>query len=259
MNKRPCLFFLGALLLFTGCIKFDHVLTLRPDGSGAMEFKYTIPENSLSQFKTMMKLKDNLTIDKDETFVPFEETDLHRIFLNSSEEQAKKELRTYEEYGITAETVKIQSVHGQRQAHFVIMFDNLAKIARTEIFGEYGFNVTRDKNGDFVLSRPPERILAGRAQSSSSVLSEKDLKGLSPFLSGFHAGIRIVTPSRIITSSAQRKASDNVAVWNFDFDTNPNALTALENQKFEVVFDGTDRGIKIPQVRMRTGLPAESK
>jgi len=242
----------------SACLKFDYVLTLRPDGSGVMEFAYTISESSLSQFKAMMKLKDNLSALTDSPSDPFEASELNKIFLTSSEEQAKKELQRYESFGVKAENVKIKSVQGQRQAHFVLAFDNLAKLAQTEIFMEYGFNVGKDKNGDYVLSRPPERILAGDENVSTS-FTQEEINNLSQFLAGFHVGIRIITPSKIITSSAQRNQSDNVAIWNFDFDSNPNALIALQNQKFEVTFDGSDKKVKIPPVKMHVGQTKASK
>jgi len=241
-----------ALPFTAGCMKLDQALTLRPDGSGVVELKYSMSEETIVQFRAMLDLRDKLMAVQGAQENDSEQSRLHEVFLNASEEQVRNELRKYEKVGVKIDTLKVQSVDGWRQTHMVLLFDSLATLAETEVFKDYGFNLTKNKDGDYLLSRPPESSMAG-ADADNSLLDPDGLKMVTPILAGFHAGFRITVPGRVLSSTAHRKGTQN-AVWNFDFDTDPNALVALQNQAFEVTFDGKDA--KLPQVKLRSSKRA---
>ena len=116
------------VIFLAGCLKLDEALTLRPDGSGVVEVKYSMSEESIIQFRAMMLLKDQLMSVQGGNGVSFEQTEMNRVFLSGSEEQVRTELRRYDKFGVKVDTLKIQSVDGWRQTHLVLLFDSLAKL-----------------------------------------------------------------------------------------------------------------------------------
>ena len=228
------LFLIGACL-FNGCLKLEQVINLRPDGSGSLDLKYNLAESSVNQFRAMLQLRDRLAAARGGSAVSeFEHSLANRVFLNHSEEQVRNYLRTFEPDGIRVDTLRIQSTGGWRQTHLILQFDNLQRALQSDLMRDARLSFRRDRQGDYRLYRPPENT----STNQPLLMNDADIRMLSPMLAGFNVSIRLNVPERIVRSNAHRKDATTVQ-WVFDFDRNPQALTALQNQVFDTTFDGS--------------------
>jgi hypothetical protein len=98
-----------------------------------------------------------------------------------------------------------------------------------------------DSAGNCALARPAETD----GKDKIPPLTEIEIRNLIPLLAGFEVNVKIVTPTPIVSANTPRK-SERTALWTFDFNDNPNAVVDMQNQPFEVVFEG--KGLTLPAV-----------
>lgn len=231
------------LVACSGCIKVDETLTIEKSGSGNLELLYTISEQTVSQMKAMFKLRDQMDAVTGQAYTPAIEDTFQRLFLDPSEDQIKKFLKKYEQFGITIETLKIESRNASRNVTLKLAFTDLARAARADFFPRHGFNLSQTANGTYTFLRTPERDDGGYQIQNLGT----DTAGLlAPVMNGFRVALKVNTPGKIIETNASRKTLYNAA-WIFDFDKDSNAIKTLQNQTMKIVFDG--RGIQLPELR----------
>jgi hypothetical protein len=81
-----------------------------------------------------------------------------------------------------------------------------------------------------------------------------DLALIAPLMTGFSVKFKLEFPGRLIDTNAHSKALYG-ATWNFDFDSDADVLTKLQEQSFRAIFDG--KSLKIPDVKMETDSGAK--
>lgn len=227
-------------MLAQGCVKMDTVLSLRRDGSGTLDISYSVTEEVVDRIKAMQTLHRELTPPEDAAAA----APLYAFF-DPSQERLEAAVRKLEKYGVKAEDLVFENREVSRHVRARLYFEDLAKLAKAPAFQQYGFNLTRNAQGDYVLSRP------SRTRDASADLPYGDpevTRNLGPMLEGFRVDVRIETPGRILDTNASR-SSPTSAMWSFDFARDPAAVAAFRDRDLTVVFDG--RGLSLPLVMPR--------
>ncbi|OGV60058.1 MAG: hypothetical protein A2283_19825 [Lentisphaerae bacterium RIFOXYA12_FULL_48_11] len=231
------------MALMSGCIKVDETLTLEKNGSGNLELIYAIPEQTVSQMKSMFKLREQMDTVLGHAMPRTIEDEFEQVFFDPSEDRIKLLVKKYEKLGITMDTLKVETRNAVRNVTLKVAFADLGEVARADFFPRHGFSLFRNNDDTYTFSRLPdndETILKPRG------IAPESAGLLSPVLSGFRVALKVNTPGKIFESNASRKALYNAA-WIFDFDKDPNAVETLQNQSMKIIFDG--KGSKLPEVR----------
>lgn len=219
-------------VLGSGCLKLDETFTIRPDGSATVELVYAISEPAVSQMKAILKVRDQMaTLSGEPSISP---DDRMELFLNPVEDSMRREIKKYERQGVSIERLKVETRDNWRHVQMKVACKSLTDLAKTDLFAQYGFSLSRDSDGNYTIFRDRE---SRNADSSAGMVDPATLKLMTPVLEGFSAIFRINTPGRILQANAHTKSIRSVS-WEFSFDKDPNAVVALQDQQFKIVFEG---------------------
>jgi hypothetical protein len=245
-RQNHCGFLLA--LVFTvfaaGCIKLDQALIIRDDASGTFEVAYTISEDAVSQARAALKLREQMAGPEQSAGESVDER-LTAIFLNPAEDAIRREIKKYAGLGITLDKLEVKSRESSRYVHMKLSFKNLAEVAKADFFRQNGFSLSKNSSGNYVLLR---EAASKPGNESTSLLPPDAAKLLTPILAGFNVVVNVSVPGKILKTNAHKSAAYS-ATWSFDLDRDPNAFTALQNQQFNIAFDG--RGLNLPQIKLK--------
>ena len=220
----------------------EHTLYLREDGTVTYELKYSISEQAIAQFIAMQKLKERLASARGE-LPPTQEMDpLLQLFLDPDDAQLRKAFEKYKSQGVTLKELDVKTSSSWRHINLKVDISDPAKAAQTDFFKNNGFNLTKNKDGNYIFSREPH---INRPAEIVKAPTEDELRQLIPILNGFKTTIRICVPGTIVTTTAFNNTV-GTASWNFDFDRNPSAIQALQHQAFRIEFKAPDA--KLPEL-----------
>jgi len=228
--------------LLAGCITVDQKITLREDGSGLAELSYSITEQAISQIKAMLKLQKQMAMAAGEAGAADMDEKPHYL-LDPNEGRLRSELKKYESLGITVERLSVDNDKERRRIWIQAAFKDLAEVAKADFFPEYGFSLSRNSAGNYVLYRAARK---GGDEMPVGAMDPATVHMLTPLLSGFRVAVSVILPRAILETTAARP-SQFEAEWVFDFDRDPNALMALQSTDMKIVFDG--EGVKLPRIR----------
>jgi hypothetical protein len=246
MKLPAAWFILPVLLMFgSGCIKMEHSLRLRRDGTAGYSLKYAISEQAIVRFRAMEKLNAQLAESRGEQPPKLEIDPLLRLFIDPDEAAIRKALKQYEHYGIEIKEFEMRTASSWRHVNFKLEINDLKKVAKLPFFIDNGFSLTKDKSGNYVFYREP---YVNRPAEIAKVPSGDDMKQLIPLLSGFKTVVRISVPGNIVSTTAFNNTV-NTASWTFDFDHDPSAVTVMQHQPFKVVFKAPEADL--PQMDYR--------
>ena len=233
-------------LFGSGCLKMEHDLRFKEDGTASYRLKYSISEQAISQLRAMEKLKLDLAKANGEP-PPTEELDpLLQLFLDPEEGAIEAAIKQYEkDGGFKLNNIKVESRSAWRRVDLSIEITDLKAIAQTDFFKAHGFDLTRDKDDHYVFSRDPH---INRPSEVPKAPSDEDIKQLIPLVSGFNTTLKVTTPGRILATTAFRTTL-NTASWVFDFDSEPSAIQSVQRQPFRIVFDS--KKTELPEMRYR--------
>lgn len=234
--NRIILFILTAAvtMITSGCIESEPTLILKKDGSGVLDVEYSIPEQTITTFRAMMKLHEEITTASHESMQSVDA--LTSIFFDPSEDAMRREFEKYTKNHTTIETISVESKQSARRVHLRIAFKNISDLAESDLIKKYRITISRNSSGDYLLTRKKNN------PDSDTTFSHDEQKDLSTMLNGFRVTVRINTPGTIIASNASR-SSRYTAEWDFDYNKDPSALIKLQNQLLEVSFSGEDVNI----------------
>jgi hypothetical protein len=243
---------LALAVLSSGCVKMEQNLILRENGSGSLELNYSIAEQTVGQIDSILKLSRDLESVQGTNAAANVSADLSRLLFSPQKAEILAKLKEYEQFGIVTDKAEIKTRDIRRTVSIKVRFNSLSDLAKTDVFQAYGFSVQKDRNGSYVLSRDPAvQNPAIRPDYSDA----ETARMVTPLLNGFHVSFSISTPGRIIESTGV-SAGPYTTTWLYDFDRNPNAVTALQSQQFRVVFDGA--GLKLPELQVPSGSATQS-
>ena len=235
-----------AVILFTcaSCITLDTELSLNKDGSGTLSMEYAITESSVAQIKGMLALERDLALAAGDPAPTHDENDLIRMMMNPVDTRINDHLKSYSKHGVTLEKIEFRSRESSMQIETILAFNSLEDLSKTDIFQQFGFSLGIDKEGNYVLQRSPHN----RAAESFDPLDSEEAKTLVSLLGGMHITLKIITPGRVLKTTADDRRSFS-AEWRFDFDRDPNILANIQKQYFLVVFEG--EGVDLPPIAPR--------
>lgn len=210
MNKLYLFFScILVLLFFNGCIEFQEYIKIKKDGSALVEFSYSISEKDFaifSSFESILLKSQNLKPARKQ---------LPRIF---DEKSIKNYLKLFQ--GTELITFRTFKKDKRRYAFISLEVKNLSKSLKKGLLGNIIF--VQDKEKNYIIELPLKL-------SKFSFSNKKEL------LKGLNLKLRIETPGKIITSSAQ-KESDHTAVWEI---SEKNVASFFANKKkFYLKFSG---------------------
>jgi hypothetical protein len=225
-----------------GCLKMEHDLRFKEDGTSTYRLKYAISEQAIAQLRAMEKLKGQLAEAAGQP-PPKEEMDpLMLAFLDPDEGVLREAIKAYEKDGVSLKSLDVESRSAWRSVELEIEVADLAKAAQAEFFKAHGFNLTRDKDGRYVFSRDPHINRPGEIPQAPT---EEELRELIPLVAGFNTTVKVTVPGRILATTAFRQTL-YTAAWTFDFDREPAALQAVQRQPFRIVFES--RKAEFPEI-----------
>ena len=244
-NGLALLFSCALFALSSGCIKMEHTIHFRSDGTATYTLAYSISDQAIVQFHAMEKLKNQLALATGEPSPGIEMDPLLHLFLDPDEDAIRAALSKYKEDGMVIKELSVKNGAAKRSVDLKLEFSDLSKIAQTDFFQNNGFNLSKDQKGNYVFSREP---YINRPGEIAKLPSKEEVKQLIPLLSGFKTTIRISVPGNILSTTAFHN-SNSSASWSFDFDHNPGALVELQHQPFRIVFKAPET--KFPEMHYR--------
>jgi hypothetical protein len=236
----------AGLLLASGCVKLEQDLIINSNGGGTIEINYSVPESTTQQVDAMRRLKSDMdaAAGRPSSFVPG--TDFSRLLFNPVLDELRAKLKEYEKNGIAVEKLEVKFKEGRQTVGIRLQFDDLARVARTDFFQLYGFSLTKDPKGNYVIERPPQ---VAEFPAGFRAADPQTAKALKPFIDGFLVALSVRVPdqNKILSTSAAIRGP-YTAGWRFDAERSPDAVMALLRQNFVVVFDG--RNLELPEFRL---------
>ncbi len=228
----------------TGCLKVQETLTINKTGGGKIKIKYAISERAINQLNSMRKLQEQMQKFSGKPITSNEESRYAYMFLMPCEKELRKELESYEPFGVKIKELKVETRNAWRHVDMVVTFNDLKKLSKLEIFKYVGFSLVRNKAGDYVFYKATE---PNPNSNMPDISNERTLRKLSPILSGFQVIFTLKTPGIILKTNADRK-SNNSSMWSFDFDKDPKSILKLQKTKFVTIFSSSR--LDLPEIRV---------
>jgi hypothetical protein len=229
-------------LIVAGCVKVDQTITLNKDGSGTLDMRYGMSEQTIAQLEAMQQMSQGMGGEADvEDESPFE----------FDEAQVREDFESSKPEGIELVSLKSETVGGWKYIDMTISFDDLEALKRTEFFEDSNLSLTRDGEGNYVLTQTSGDDAVGDMGDmggEGEAMQAQMMQQMAAMFAGLCIETSVVVPTRIIDSNATEVAG-NKASWVFDIDQDPAVLTKLENTVMRVVFAG--EGLSLPEVRNR--------
>ena len=242
MKYTRCLLILLMICGAMGCIKAEPVLTIRPDGSGALELDYSISEQASRQFKAMFKLQEQLAAAREEE-VSIDRQCTSFLFIEPDQTRIQKKLEQYKKLGISVQSIKVDTSGTWRTVNLKVSFKSIESLSKTDLFPTFGFTLMKNQAGDYVM----QHVNPNASQVEKPDLSSPaTVKELSSILAGLSVSIKVNTPGQILRTNGQQSMANSVS-WDFDFNRNPSALVDLQTKALIVEFSGKD--LNIPEVK----------
>ena len=223
--------------LIAGCVKVDQTLSLESDGSGTLDLVYGMSEQTVAQMKAMTQsmLAESAT-NKDANTIAMD--------FDYTESEMRNDFEAYEPYGVTLDSMSMETRDGWKYRSLKIRFKTLDGLAKTPWFSDRVFSLSKNEAGNYELVRAAGNNSMNMAPPAESNPNVDEM--VAGMMKGFQAVIRIKTPSPIIESNAE-SASGDTAEWVFDLEKDPKALEKAQTLTMKVVFNG--QGLSIPEFK----------
>lgn len=234
-----------AVALSTGCIDVDQKLVLNADGSGTLDVKYNVPEETVSRVRGMMALSEQLSGVAEAGLPPVPDDEYVKLVFDPDEAALRKKLDSYKPYGIRTDELKVQTVGAVRRVYIKVSFADISKVAKADFFKDYGFSLVKSEKNNYVLyTRSPSQVNLDPGWDFSK---PEVSRSLTPMMAGFRFNVNVKLPGRILKTNAHRQPSPVMAEWTYDFNADPNAVVRLQKEQFSAIFESA--GVMIPQFR----------
>lgn len=220
---RPLLF-LPLLLLGAGCLELDQRITINADGSGEVEFRYTVPERTLP----VLAAGQARVLELQGRTPAADASSPQRLYWFLSEDATRA---WFAGTPLKLESYTATARDGQRLVAILVRATDMRKALNSGLLGD--FKLTRTGAGDYTLAAQlPEPEAAPQATPDA-----QRLKALQDALQGLKIRLRIQTPTPITLTSAANP-SVMQATWDFDPARQPELFS--RPPKIEVTFSGKE-------------------
>lgn len=229
---------LAVMIITAGCVKVDQTLNLTSNGSGTADIRYGMSQQTIAQIEAMQQMgeTEGAQVERDGPF-------------DFDEAKVREKFNADKPAGVDLLAVSSEVVDGWKFVNVKMRFDNLAALKQTEFFADSGLSLTRDQNGNYVLSqRAGNSKDAGMPPPDEEGMGAAMAKQMAAMFAGMRIAMNVVVPGNIVETNATETAG-NTATWVFDVDQDPTVLTRMDKTEMRLVFAG--KGLNIPE------LPAE--
>ncbi|WP_328987642.1 hypothetical protein [Thiorhodovibrio winogradskyi] len=230
---------LAVVLVLGGCVKVEQTLTLKKDGSGTLDMRYGMSEQTIAQMEAMEKMAESMGQEASEdvggeTPFDFDEAEIREQFESDAPE------------GVELVSLQSESLDGWRYMNLKLAFDDLSALKNTEFFSDGAMSLTKNADGNYVLvqSTGAEDAMPPTSPDGSDAATAAMMQQMAAMFAGMRIATTVIAPSEIIESNATdmdgRKAS-----WVFDVDEDPTVLSKLQQMNLRMVFKG--KGVEIAE------------
>lgn len=198
-----------------GCVRVEQTITLNPDGSGVLAVQYGMSLETVADLEARMKAES-------------ENGEAPPSLLSFDESQVREDFRELEPQGIALQDIRTWESDGFKYMRLGVRFSSLAALSKTEFLS--------DRN--FILRRTPENNYEFRQTSPPGDPAQAEAQGMmSGMLAGFRAELAVEVPGPIVEANADAR-EERRAVWVFDLEKDPRALSRAQQMDLRVVFSG---------------------
>lgn len=232
------------VLALTGCIKLDQTMTLEKDGSGTLDIRYGMSEQAIAQIEMMEQMSQSMG----ENAGAEVEMDADTPFdFDFDADQVREDFESQGLKGVELVSASSETAEGWRYMELKVKFDSLAALTETDFFDDNQMSLTKDTEGNYVLSqRSGDEETANDQTAEDAQMQEQMLKQMSAMFAGMHIANRVVVPSEIVETNAT-EVNGRTAAWVYDIDEDPSIMTELENLSMRVVF--SSEGVSIDELQ----------
>ena len=231
MRSLHLLLLLIVAVAISGCIKIDQTMTLNKDGSGELDIRYGMSEQAIAQLKAMEEMGEamgeggGVEMDAD---TPFD--------FDFDEAKVREEFEAQAIDGVDLLSATSETVDGWRYMAMKLSFDSLAALKQTDFFDDNELSLTRDAEGNYVLTqRASDADAPAIGQGADDEMTDQMLQQMAAMFAGMRIASRVVVPTEIIETNAT-EVDGRMAAWIFDIDENPAVMKELESLNMRVVF-----------------------
>lgn len=231
------------VLLLAGCIKLDQTLTLNKDGSGTLDIRYGMAEQTIAQLEAMEQMSQqgadgggDVVASDDGTPFDFDEAEVREKF-----EQDKPE-------GVELVSVSSEVVDGWKYIQMQLSFADLEALKRTEFFEDSELAISRNADGNYVMLQKTGADDAGigaPAGGEDDGMAEAMMQQMATMFAGLRIATSVVAPGEVLESNAT-SVEGNKATWVFDIDEDPSVLSKLGAMDLQMTFSG--EGVDLPEL-----------
>lgn len=229
---------LSTAVLLGGCVQVEQTLTLANDGSGTLDVRYGMSEQTVSQFEAMQRMAENMgQEDSDDSLeAPFD----------FDEDSVRRQFETEAPEGIELLSLSSESVDGWKFMNLRLSFTDLAALKETEFFSDGELSLTKNADGNYVLvqSTGAEGAMPPMPSEGEDAMAAAMMQQMAGMFAGMRIATTVVAPSNIIESNAT-STDGRSASWVFDVDEDPSVLAKMQQMNLRLVFDG--KGVNIPE------------
>lgn len=237
MLMNQLMAWIGVALLATmlsGCLKIDQTLTLAKDGSGTLDLRYGMSEQSIAQIEAMEQLSKSMGGTGGDVSVE-QENDSPFDF---DEARVRKGFEQDNPEGVELVSLSSEVVDGWKYIQIALRFDDLEALRRTDLFEDSDLSITEDADGNYVLTQVAGADGSGVGGEGVD-MDPAMMQQMAAIFAGMRIATNVIVPGRVIESNAT-SVEGNRASWVFDVDKDPSVLSKLGNLDMRLVFSGED-------------------
>ena len=248
--KTRVLVVLAVALALGGCVKVEQTLTLKKDGSGTLDMRYGMSEQTIAQMEAMEKMAESMGQEEDaeaESGSPFD----------FDEAEIREQFETSAPEGVKLVSLDSESVDGWKYMNLKLAFDDLAALRQTEFFSDGAMSLTKNADGNYVLvqSTGAEDAMPPTPSDGGDAAAAAMLEQMSAMFAGMRIATTVIAPSEVLESNAT-ETDGRKASWVFDVDEDPAVLTKLKQMNLRMVFKG--KGVDIAEFDATSGGAADT-
>ena len=226
------------LAFLTGCIHVEQILTLKGDGSGELHVTYGMSKADIVKMQEMSKsaMSEEGVSDEVAAASPFD----------FNEDDIRSDFKAYEQDGVTLTSVRTEETNDWKYVYLEIAFKSLAGLSKTDFISDRTISLVKTAEGHYVFQQA-----ASGAQEAAPEGADQDAVNtmMAGMMKGFHATMKVRTPGKVLTTNAGT-SDEQSATWDFNLETDPQALQRAQKLDMRVEFDGT--GLDIPEFKPST-------
>jgi hypothetical protein len=248
MRRLLTIIVVWCVALLAGCIKMDEKLMLKRDGAGTLAMSYAMSEQTIRQMQMMQTMAEEMgkksseQSGKEKQDAPSAGKSSVQSDLEFDEAKVRQKFKKYEAQGVHLDDVQSETRNGWRYMHLKVHFDNLAGLARTDLYDDRKLSLTKNPDGNYRLAFGYGE---GKEDAPETPDSPQMEQMMAAMMAGLHVATSVTVPGGILQTNAHQR-NHNTASWDYDIDKDPKAMSKMKKEAPYVVFAGN--GLELPHI-----------